>query len=491
MHKTDGNKIICTDEVAVSQEVDVLVVGGGAAGVGAAICAARNGTNTLLIEQQWCLGGLVTLGLVDYVAGYPDGVGQELLDRLEAEGALEARKCDPEKTKRVLEEMVLEAGASILYGTYATDAIVEDRAIKGVIAHNKSGTQAILAKRTVDCSGDGDVAAYAGAPFEVGWDEAEGYNQAVSLDFRLGNVNWPKFRETVKDWSSFAQTVIHKAVDEGVLSHLVECGYVGLLPGRLPEQAEVYVCTAHSRHCRTTDAEDLTRIAIEQRKQIKEMVDFYRKYVGGFENCWLVDSASLLGVRDSRRIIGEYVLTGEDIACARKFPDAITRDTHGFDIHNPTDIPHIKHVHLDEPCEAAFCVPNEETGGYDAYVKPGQYYEIPYRCLVPLEVENLLVAGRCLSATFEAQSGARLILTCLTMGQAAGTAAALSLHNDVTPRALDAQLVRDRLVEQGVPLDEEPPVYVKGGRSAPIPEDAEFTIDKSTIQKDEIRLSHP
>ncbi|MFP3905259.1 MAG: FAD-dependent oxidoreductase, partial [Armatimonadota bacterium] len=135
-----------------------------------------------------------------------------------------------------------------------------------------------------------------------------------------------------------------------------------------------------------------------------------------------------------------------------------------------------------------FCVPNEETGGYDAYVKPGQYYEIPYRCLLPLEVENLLVAGRCLSATFEAQSGARLILTCMTMGQAAGTAAAMSVAEEMTPRELDAHDLRARLVKQGIRLDEEPPVYVRGGPHAPIPEDAEFTIDKSTITSDEIRI---
>ncbi|MFO7947720.1 MAG: FAD-dependent oxidoreductase [Armatimonadota bacterium] len=477
-----------TKKVPVAKDVDVLVVGGGAAGVGAAICAARSGADTLLIEQEWALGGLVTLGLVDYVAGYPDGTGQELFDRLEAEGAVERRICDPEKCKRVMEEMVYDAGAEILYGTRVVDSIVEDDTIQGVLVHNKAGTQAILAHTVVDCSGDADVAAYAGVPFETGWDEADGYNQAVSLDFKLGNVNLPRFRDAIESTHSFMQTVAHRAVEEGVLSHLVETGYVGQFPGRDPEHGEIYVCTAHRRHCRTTDPDDLTATAFEQRQQIKEMVEFYRRYVPGFEDCWLIESAPLLGVRDSRRIVGEYVLTGEDVACARKFPDAIARDTHGFDIHNPTDLPHIKHVHLDEPCENAFCVPNEETGGYDAYVKPGQYYEIPYRSLVPLEVENLLVAGRCLSATFEAQSGARLILTCMTMGQAAGTAAAMSVAEETTPRELDPDDLRARLVEQGIRLDEEPPVYVRGGPHDPIPDDAEFTIDKSTITSDEIRI---
>ncbi len=488
MQQVSGDVVQWSKEVPVMKRVDVLVAGGGAAGVGAAVCAARNGMDTLLVEQQWALGGLVTLGMVDYVAGYPEGVGQELLDRLEAEDAVERRRCDPEKSKRVMEEMVHEAGAEILYGTGAVDSIVEDGAIRGIVAHTKSGLQALLAKTVVDCTGDADVAAFAGAPFEAGWDEMEGYNQAVSLDFRLGNVNLPRFGEAVKSTHAFMQEVAHRAVEDGVLSRLVETGYIGQLPARDPEHGEVYVCTAHRRHCRTTDPEDLTDTAFEQRQQIKEMVEFYQQYVPGFEDCWLIDSAPLLGVRESRRIVGEYVLTGEDVACARKFPDAIARDTHGFDIHNPTDLPHIKHAHIDEPCEDAFCVPNEEIGGYDAYVKPGEYYEIPYRSLLPLEVENLLVAGRCLSADFEAQSGARLILTCMTMGQAAGTAAALAVAEEIAPREVDPQALRSRLVEQGITLEEEPPVYVRGGPHAPISPDAEFTIDRSTITSDEIRL---
>ncbi|MBC7288345.1 MAG: FAD-dependent oxidoreductase, partial [Armatimonadetes bacterium] len=449
----------------------------------------RMGAETLLIEREFCLGGLVTLGLVLYLAGYPDGAGQELLDRLKAEDGLGGRIGDPEKAKRILEEMVLDAGARILYGTSAIGALVEDGYIRGVVVHNKSGVRAVKADIVVDCSGDADVAAYAGVPFQTGWEQAGGYNQAVSMDFVLGNVDWSRFRETVKNYYGFLQHIAHKAVEEGVLSKLVETGYLGPLPGRDPQGCEVYVCTAHSRYCRTTDAWDLTRIAVEQRKQVREMVEFYRRYVPGFENCWLIYTAPLLGVRDSRRIVGEYVLTAEDIVCARKFPDAIARDTHGLDIHNPTALPHIKHTHLDEPTEPAFCVPSETGTGYDAYLRPGQYYEIPYRCLVPLEVDNLLVAGRCLSATFEAQSGARLIFTCMTMGQAAGAAAALSIQQGTTPRQLDPQDLRAALVQQGIPLDREPPTYVKGGPRPPVPPDAKFRVERVAGIGDEVVLA--
>ena len=475
MARITGGKVRLESEVPIAREVDVLVVGGGSAGVGAAICAARNGMDTLLIEQQGSLGGLVTLGLVAYLAGYPEGVGKELLDRLQEEGGLSAPRIgDPEKTKYVLEQMVLDSGARLLYWTYATDAIVENGAIRGVVVHNKSGSQAILAKIVVDCSGDGDVAALAGAPYETGWEKMQGYNQAVSMDFVLGNVNIKAFQP--KDFYSTIQMKIEEAVRRGELSQLVERGYLGPF-NRGSDVGEVYVCTAHSRKCRTTDAEDLTRIAIEQRKQIQELVRFYRKYVVGFENCWLSYTAPLLGVRDSRRIIGEYVYTAEDLVLSRKFPDAIARDTHGFDIHNPTaQLPHIKHTKLEEPKEPAVCFPDDK-GGYRAYHRPGEYYEIPYRCLVPLKIENLLVAGRCISTTFEAQSGTRLIMTCLTMGQAAGTAAALSIRDGITPRKLEASVLRDKLQEQGVNIKEEPPLYIRGGGPRPpLPPDVEFEV---------------
>jgi len=483
MAQVRDGKVWLEEHVPVSYEVDVLIVGGGAAGFGAAISAARNGMNTLLVEQQGCLGGLVTLGLVNYLGSYREGVGQEFFDRLQSEGALCGQICDPEKTKLVMEQMVLESGAKILYWTYVIDAVVEGGAIKGVVAQNKSGRQTIMARVVVDCSGDGDVAAYAGAPYEVGSEEWEGYNMATSLDFRVGNVNYRKHRATPHPSMKAIQM---EAVQKGDLPYLIDGGhgmggggYFGPLPGRPEDRAEVYVCIAHSRNCRTLDAEDLTRQVIEQRQQVHWLVNVFRKYVPGFEHCWLIEGAPMLGVRDSRRITGEYVLTGEDVVLARKFPDAVVRETHGFDIHHPTDADagYVKHVHLPEPKEPAVCQPDGK-GGWEARFKPGEYYEIPYRCLVPLKVDNLLVAGRCISTTFEAQSGTRLIMTCLNMGQAAGTAAALSVKNGVTPRELDVELLRKRLIEQGINLDREPPLYVKGGgpRKEPLPEDAEFEI---------------
>jgi len=481
-------KVKIKEEVDVKKEFDVVVVGGGAAGIGAAIGAARNGMKTLLIEHNGALGGLSTLGLVCYLAGYPEGVGKELFGRLkEEEGMLDSPRIgDPETIKYVSEQMVLEAGAKILYWTYVIDSIVKNGVLKGVVVQNKSGRYAILSKVVVDCSGDADVAYYSGVPCESGWDRMGGYNQAVSLDFVMNNVNIKSFQP--KDFYSTIQMKIEEAAKKGELPRLIEKGYLGPFPRKAGDMSDVYVCTAHSRRCRALDAEDLTRIVIEQRKQIQQLVKFYRKNVTGFENAYLSYTASILGVRESRRIVGEYVLTGEDVACARKFKDAVTRDTHGFDIHNPVnDLPHIKHAHLKEPKEPAFCVPDPE-GGYKAYLKPGQYYEIPYRCLVPLKIDNLLVAGRCLSADFEAQSGARLIMTCMTMGQSAGTAAALSIKERVKPRSLDTDVLRDTLFKQDVDMINKPPVYVKGGPSS-VPETLEFEI-RNSQGEDEIRIKN-
>jgi len=436
----------------VAKVVDVVVVGGGIAGVGASITSARNGMNTLLIEQQGCLGGLVTLGLVSIPLSYVEGVGKELFDRLEKEGALKRRWVDPEKTKYVLEHMVLESGAKILYYTYVVGAIVEDNKIKGVIVENKSGRQAILGKVVIDASGDADVCAYAGVPFEKGSPEHKGYNESTSLDFRVGNVDWQKYKKSSHSW--LWQEELKKAVENKDLPYLID-KYLNWwieVPGRPEDRAEIIICLAHSRNCDNTSAEDLTRQAIEGREQVQYLVRFLRKYIPGFENCWLIDTGPLLGVRESRRIIGEYVLTGEDVVYARKFEDGVVRETHGLDIHHPTEVGHIKHIKVKKP----------DGTTEEVRLKPGGYYEIPYRCFVPKKIDNLLVAGRCISSTFYGQSGARLIMTCLNMGQAVGTAAALSIKSKVLPRNLDVKILRQKLIEQGIKLNEEPPLYIKG-----------------------------
>lgn len=434
-------------EIPVSREVDVLVVGGGYAGFGAAICAARNGAETMLVEQLSALGGLVTMGYVGLTFSYIEGVAYELFRELNKVNAVKGRFLDLEKTKVVLEQMLKKAGVRILYNTSVIDTIVEDNKIKGVVTFNKSGKQAVLAKRVIDASGDGDVAAYAGVPFECGCPELNNYNQASSLVCRIGNVNFERYKagDNLQElWLKKIQETFENKEFPYVIDKRVN--WMVVVPGREKEHQEVLLCFAHSRKCKCLDAEDLSRQLIEQREQNQWIIEFCRKNIPGFENAWLIDTAPLLGVRDSRRIMCEYKVTGSDLVDARRFPDAVMRGSHAFDAHHPTEPGHIKHI----------VRKNDKGEDEKFYVIPGTWREIPYRAIVPLKIDNMLVAGRNFSSDFMGQSGNRLVMECFNMGQAAGTAAALSIKDNVAPRKLDVQKLRKRLIEMGVNLEKEP-----------------------------------
>ena len=436
-------------EIPVVRNVDVLVAGGGYAGFGAAICAARNGAKVILVEQQSALGGLVTMGYVALTFSYIEGVGFELFHALKNCGAVKGRFIDLEKTKVILEQMLLKSGVEILYGTSIVDAIVEDDAAAGAVIFNKSGFQAIRAKRSVDATGDGDLAVFAGVPYECGCPELDGYNQASSLVMHVGNVDLPAL--DAGSHGSFELTwreAIDKVMAEKGYPYLIDkrVNWTVRVPGRDPNHAEVYICYAHSRNCRCTDGFDLTRQLIEQRQQCQWTIDFCRKNLPGFANAWLIDTAPLLGVRESRRIMCDYKVTGEDLVNGARFEDAVARAMHAFDAHHPTEPGHIKHI-----------IRRKADGTEEkCYVNPGQWREIPYRALVTQKVENMLVAGRNVSSDFMGQSGIRLVLECLNMGQAAGTAAAMSLKDGVTARKLDVQKLRSRLVEMGINLFRKP-----------------------------------
>jgi hypothetical protein len=459
----------------IDGEYDVVVVGGGVAGSAAGIAAARMGCKTLIIERESAMGGLATVGLVNIPLDYPGGIGREWLTALEEMNGHWHRNSDPEKHKLVLDRMVGNAGCDVLYHTMVVDSIVDGDAIRGVVVESKSGRQAILAKRVVDASGDADAAAFAGAEFAVGRD-GDNYTQACSLEFRLGGVDFDAYKASEinrKDpkWID----LIARAADQGrrhiadIENHL---NWMTHVPGR-PEHCgkdEVSICIAHSRKCRPLDNRDLTRMYIEGREQADAMWRFMKAVVPGFEDCWLIDTGALLGVRDSRRVLGEYVLTGWDIASHKLHDDVVTISQHGFDIHNPDGVGNIKWIAAEIDGETRYVIGN--AGGYaSSCFPPGgkaalcdykgrtgadmeftdtPHYDIPYRSLVPVKVENLLVAGRCLSADFPGQSGARLILACTGMGQAAGTAAALSLKQEVAPRKIDATELQKKLVADGM-----------------------------------------
>lgn len=466
-------------------DVDVLIAGGGVAGVSAALSAARSGLKTLLLESQISLGGLATNGYVTGVAGMIEGNCKEWLDRMEAEGYLVRRphlpSIDPERGKLTLESMLLEAGAKILYGAYVTGAVVENNNIKEVICHSKSGKMAISAKIFIDGTGDADMAAYAGVPYEVGSPDFNGLNMSTTLAFRMANVNMVKHGDASKEWMmkggaakikpgmGMMAELEDEAVKNGDLPQFIfPTALMYPVPQTPLDNADVCVMTTHSFNTRNTDVEDLTRQIIEQRQYIYWMEKFFRKYIPGFEKCRVTGIANLHGIRDSRRIVGEYILKDEDVACASKFADGIAKFPEFFDTHHPTSarLGFMRHIHLDKPKEPAVCRPAQCTeemhpfgrpaGAYEARVNPLEYCDIPYRSLVPLKIDNLLVVGRCVSAEFNAIAAVRVIAPSMSTGQAAAIAAALCLKNKVTPRALDGKLVRKTMIDQGIPLDEPP-----------------------------------
>ncbi len=260
-----------------------------------------------------------------------------------------------------------------------------------------------------------------------------------------------------------------QAVKNGDLpSFVFPTALMYLIPHTTPDNADVSVMTTHSFKTHNTDVEDLTRQIIEQHRQIVNMEKFFKKYVPGFEKARITGLANLHGIRDSRRIVGEYILTDEDVVCARKFPDGIAKFPEFFDTHHPTSarIGFLRHVHLKEPQAPAVCRPAQcsdemhpfgrPPGGYEARVNPLEYCEIPYRSLVPLKINNLLVAGRCVSAEFNAIAAVRVIALCMSTGQAAATAASICIKEKITPRELDGKLVRQTMIKQGIPLDEPP-----------------------------------
>jgi len=430
-------------EIPILDQVDVLVVGGGPAGVGAAISAARLGAKTLVVEQFNCLGGVATSGGHNHFSLYTawndfdtpivGGVAEEMRSRILAEGIGTYRNgCidfDLEGVKFLLDRMAAEAGVNVLYYTFYCDTLVEDGKVIGGIVQNKSGRQAILAHRVVDCTGDGDAAFHAGASFWQGRPE-DGRCQPCTLMFTIAGVDWPR----VAEWRSTYQKheVWLKAQADGIMepfqSVIMGFWHTDVLPD------QVGINMTHLVDVDTTNARDLTWATVEGRRQAHHLVDVFRQVVPGMEQCYMISSAPALGLRESRRIEGVVTLTAEDIMAQRQWDDTIGYGSFYIDIHNPA---------------------GPGMGDQTWYPPKGWRYQMPYGVMVPKEIDNLLVAGRCISTDHVALGSTRIMSTCMVLGEAAGAAALLSLHEEVAPRELDAEVLRGQLRAQGAIVDEE------------------------------------
>jgi glycine/D-amino acid oxidase-like deaminating enzyme len=412
------------------REVDVLVVGAGSAGSTAAIAAARAGAETLLVDRLGFLGGTSTAVLDTFYAFYTPGesprkvvagIPDEVVGRLTERGAAFERPntygagtgitYDPEMLKLVWEELVVESGASVLLHSFAHG--VDGRAVR---FWTKGGDLEVRAKAIVDASGDADVCHFAGAPYELA--AASGNVQSLSTVFRMANVDVARAEAVPKAelWQLMQDAA---ASGEYALPRLEGSVHRTPLPGVM------MALMTRVRDVDATDPDALTRAEFEGRRQTREYFRFLRERVPGYENAVLVSTSPAIGVRESRRILGEYVLTAEDCLAARRFDDQIAL------------------------CGAPI---EDHHAGSDTrwvYVPEGDAYGIPYRSLLPHEVEGIVVAGRCFSATHDAHASARSMATCMAMGQAAGTAAAFASAANASPHDVDVQRLRARLQEDG------------------------------------------
>ena len=454
---------------------DAVVVGGGVAGVGAAIALGRRGKKTLLIEATSCLGGLTTLGLVNIPLDFVSGEGRELLRALDEVQGHWHRNTDPEKQKLVLDRMLRASGVKALLVTSVIGAVTSGRRIEAVVVTSKTGPKLVRGRIFLDCSGDSDLAYYAGCETFTGR-PSDGMSQACSMEFTLAGVDWDRYvNSDLKRDDPRWIAVIQAGLASGELPYEVDnhLNWITHLPGR-PQHCgrdEVSICFAHSRCCFPTDSDDLTRMYFEGREQADFLSKFIRRNIPGFEGSYLSATGALLGVRESRRVAGRYMLTAPDIARLRKFDDVVAISAHGYDIHNFEAPGNIKWAPVEVDGETRYVICN--PGGFGtttpppggarvtdlmgrpaetAQFEPNGYYDIPYRCLVAKDLDNLLMAGRNISTDVAAQSGVRLIMCCMTMGEAAGTAAAMSLDADVCPADLPVPALQRELVRAGVNL---------------------------------------
>lgn len=421
----------------VVAEVDVLVAGGGPAGVGAALGAARNGAKTMLIEQANCLGGMATSGMMSHWCG---GTESPLLDeifaRTKASPLLPPATSERaagwatahEAQKTALQELLLEAGVTLQYHTRIAGAVVEAGCVKGVITESKSGREVILAHTVIDATGDGDAAAAAGAEFVLGRPE-DNVCQPVTLMFRIGGVDHERaafpgsFESRIDLPKGEIQTLGHE--------HLpFPAGHVLLYPAPLP--GEVCVNMTNVIGIDGTSVRDLTRAEIVCREQMVRIIRFLREFVPGYENCYAVTSASNVGVRETRHFKALYELTEFDIVEAKLFNDWIaTRNLFNFDIHS------LKGPGLDE------------HGAQHKFRSKGKY-SIPFRCCIPQKLDGLLLSGRNIDGTHKAHSNFRVMPICLNIGQGVGTAAALAARHKIAARDVDVREVQKLLMQAGI-----------------------------------------
>ncbi|HOK04882.1 MAG TPA: FAD-dependent oxidoreductase, partial [Victivallales bacterium] len=424
---------------------DVIVVGGGPSGCTAAAAAAKGGARTLLIEATSALGGMGTNGLVPAWCPFTDGekiiyggMAEKILKKCIAgmphvpDNKFDWTPIDPELLKRIYDDLLIESGAKILFNTFITAVEMENEGkINAIIAANKSGLSAFKAKVYIDCTGDGDIAAWAGAAFEKG--DEEGDLMPATHCFILTNVD-------TYAYNYMAGVKYHHK--KNAIEQIIESGKYPIIPDKhacnnLIGPSAVGFNAGHIWNVDNTEPFSVSNALIEGRKIARAFRDALAEFCPeAFGNAFLSATGSLLGIRETRRILGDYYLTIDDFCNKRNFEDEICRNCYFIDIHHKKSQIGTKH----------------EGSHHAIHLKKGESHGIPFRCLIPRKIENLLVAGRCISTDRSVQGSTRVMPVCLCTGEAAGTAASLALKSDGTVREINTIELREKLRKNGAYL---------------------------------------